>query len=263
MKLAVLAVVILAACQSGGGSDDYPIGNGGSGPIVMGGGGGDGDAGAGSSDASDGGGLVPISGRVCLITDLRKLTTCRIPSTSIDSSAVGLVVSLGTSTLTLGADQADGRFTILASNDSALVWHVKSTSADRIVTSAMPYGIDHTIPVISTASYTALRASFGAGLPVDQQGSVVVRVVRDGSPAAKVGARSLLAQNNTILYDGNPDLKDDWGMVATGTSGVVWFPGVSLVPSTATVTLTPQGGTAVNTLVTVEDQTITFVTKTL
>jgi hypothetical protein len=252
MKLAALVLVLVTACQAGGG-DDYPIGTGGGGPIATGGGG----TGSGTGDAGLSDGITSLAGRVCLITDLRRLTVCSA------TGAKGLVVSLGTRTLTIGSDHDDGRFTIAVPPGTDLTWHVKSPTDQRIVTSMMPFSADTTIPVISAQAYTSLRALYGASLPVDQQGSVVVRVVRGGVPVTSVGASTSLAQNNGILYDGNLAITDDWKVTQTGGSGIVWFPGVSLLPSTAKVTLTPQGGTAVSTLVTVEDQAITFVTKDL
>src|SRR5438874_8599845 len=70
MKLALL--VLVAACQAS--TDDFPIR-----PGTFGGGGtgGGADAGAGDAgDAGDGDAGVLISGRVCVISDLRHPTTC-------------------------------------------------------------------------------------------------------------------------------------------------------------------------------------------
>ncbi|HEX7836707.1 MAG TPA: hypothetical protein VF469_04540 [Kofleriaceae bacterium] len=241
MKRAALAmlVVLLPACVAHG---DHPARPG--------------DAGVGDGSAGDGG---LLEGRVCVVTDLRKLTTCST------TGAKGLLVSLG-SAPSFSIDSDDGHFTFAASSSTDLVWHVSSATADRIVASAMRYGTDHTIPVISTQTYTDLRALYGAGNPVDQQASVVVRAMRGipPVPVADVGATTTLTQNNPIFYDGDPARKDDWGTARTGVAGVVWFPGVSLAPSTGMVTLTPQGSsTSVQVPVTVQDSTITFVTKDL
>src|SRR5512140_3019086 len=73
MKLAVLA--LLAACQSGGG-DDYPTGPGGGGPIVVGGGGGGAGGDARTSDGGDSDAGVELTGRVCILKDLRQPTVC-------------------------------------------------------------------------------------------------------------------------------------------------------------------------------------------
>src|SRR4051812_8159210 len=78
MKLAALVLVLVAACQAGGG-DDYPPGPGGGGRVIggNGNGGGGSDAGTGDSgDAGDGDAGVQITGRVCILKDLRTLTVC-------------------------------------------------------------------------------------------------------------------------------------------------------------------------------------------
>lgn len=253
MKCAVLLLV--AACQSGGG-DDYPTGSGGGGPVVSGGGGRGGDAGIG--DGGDGDGGVSTTGRVCLITDLRKLTTCSA------TGAKGLVVSLGTRTVTIASDHDDGTFTIAAPLGTDLTWHVTSSVLDRIVPSAMPFGSDNSIPVVSTQLYRDLLSTNKVEV-ADQQGSIVVRVVRGVTPAVNVSATSTVPGSVT-LYDSNNSLLDwnESSVGATGAAGVVWFPDVSLSvrpPTLATITLTPQGGTPVSTPAVVENQTITFVTK--
>jgi hypothetical protein len=247
MKRAVLAM-LLAGCQAS--ADDYPTRPNGGGPVIVGGGGGGGDAGVG--DGGDGG--ISVVAQVCLVTDLRKLTTCS------PTGAKGLQVALGTGPkITVTTDE--GHFTFDAPSSTDLVWHVTSTTLDRIVTSAMRYGTDNTIPVISTTTYTDLRNIVGAPLPADQQGSVVVRVVRGTSPVAGVAATTTLNQNNAVFYDGDPRLVNNWVATGTGANGVVWFPGLALTPSTGSVALTPLGGSAVQVPVTVENDTITFITK--
>jgi hypothetical protein len=261
MKLAMLLVVFVTACQSGGG-DDYPIGpGGGGGGIVSVGGGGSGSVDAGAGDAGgDGDSGVPITGRVCLLTDLRKLTTCSA------TGAKGLAVLLGTRTVAI--DHDDGTFTIAAPLGTDLTWHVKSSQDQNIITSAMPFGADNTIPVVRTALYQDLLNANGV-MVLDQQGSVVVRVVSGVTPVANVKATSSVASSVTLYDTGNTstDRRLDWNdspTGGTGPAGAVWFPDVPLAvrpPTLTTITLTPQSGTSVFTPVAVENQTITFVTK--
>lgn len=254
MKLAVLA--LLAACQSGGG-DDYPTGLGGGGPIVVGGGGGGGDAGTGDGGDSDAG--VELTGRVCILKDLRQPTVC-----DAAQNALGLRVSLGTRTTTT-IDKA-GSFRLTAPLGAGFTWHVTGDVLDRIVTTAMPFGTENTIPVVPTQLYRDLLSTNKVEV-LDQEGSIVVRVVSGVTPVANVSATSTLAASLT-LYDSNNSALD-WNespVGRTAAAGVVWFPDVPLAvvpPTLTTITLTPQGGTPVGTLVTVENQAITFVTKDL
>ncbi|HEX2688086.1 MAG TPA: hypothetical protein VHN14_15765 [Kofleriaceae bacterium] len=236
MKSAVLVLALVAACRAGG------LG---------------GDAGT-SNSGGDGG--VAISGRVCLLADLRKPASCSA------TGAKGLVVSLGTRTITIADDHDDGTFTLGVPLGTDLTWHVTSSTLDRIVPSAMSFGTDHTLPVVTTQLYRDLLSTNGVEI-LDQQGSIVVRVIRGVMPVANVSARSTPASSVT-LYDRDNSLLD-WNespIGATGSAGVVWFPGVPLSlrpPTLATITLSPEGGTQVSTLATVENQTITFVTKQL
>lgn len=247
MKRAVLLLV--AACQAGG-VDDYPIGPGGGGPSGQGPGGG-GDAGVG--DGGDGDGGVPLVGKVCLLRDLRNLTLCN------DAEAKGLIVTLGTRT---ASTTDNGVFTIAAPRGSGFTWHVTSTVRDQLITSVMAFGTDNTIPAIRSVDYRALVSS--NTVPIgDQEGSIVVRVVNGPTPVANVIAGTV-DPDRPVLYAG--DDAEIWDPTQTLTDarfGVVWFPGVSLTLSPATITLTPQSSTSVTTTATVENQAITFVTRDL
>jgi len=250
MKLVVLGL-LLAACQSA--ADDFPPGGGGGGGAAGGGGGG------GAVDAgtvSDGGDAGPqLTGRVCLLTDLRQVGNLK---ECADTGAGHWTVSLGDSTAISGDD---GAFTIAAPQGAGFVWHVK---AGRIITSAMAFGTDNTIPVMLVDRYQTLVAE--TGLPfTEQQGSIVVRVLRGTTPVTSIVAR---ADNDTTfdaLYDGTGP--DSWGGAGTGPLGMAWLPSVNVpVPArqvTVSLTTSTQPGVLAAPAVTVEDQTITFVTQAL
>jgi hypothetical protein len=233
MKLAVLVAVLLAACQAGDGAPPGPGG----------------DAGPGDSGAG-----VPLTGRVCVLKDLRHLTDC---DGNVDASS--LTVSLGTR---IATPSRLGEFTISAPLGAGFTWHVTGLN---FIPSAMPFGTDNTIPVIGDVLYGELLNANSTTL-TDQQGSIVVRVVRGVTPVAGVTATSTPVTNRLAFYDGAGLLDWDNDMNGTGPAGVVWFPDVPLAvspPTLATLTLTPQGGTPVTATAAVENQAITFVTQDL
>jgi hypothetical protein len=250
MKLAVLVILLVAACRAD--SDDFPIGPGGGG----GGGGGGGDAGVGdgASDAVDGDAGVPISGRVCIITDLRFPTVC-----DSTANAESLLVSIGVTRT--AKPNARGDFTIAAPLGQ-FTWRVTGLN---FITSVIPLGGDTTLPVISDVLYTELLAANRVTL-IDQEGSIVVRVVRGVGAVQNVTAVSNPATTDLAFYDDRNVL--DWrsDLVGTGPAGVVWLPDVPLAarpPTQATVTLTPSGASSTSITATVENQAITFVTADL
>lgn len=252
MKRAVL--LLAAACQASD-VDDYPIRPGGGGPGgERPGGGSGGDAGV--DDGGDGDGGTRLTGRVCLLLDLRNPTIC-----DDRQDALGLRVSLGTRT-TVTTDKL-GSFSISAPQGAGFTWHVDGNVLDRIVRTAMPFGTDNTIPAISTQRYQDLLSANSATVgPL--QGSIVARVVSGVVAVPRVTA-ALTGQDLLVLYDGSSLLDWNTGTVGTGDGGVVWIPGVELPVSTTplTITLSPQGAVSVTTQATVEEQTITFVTKDL
>jgi len=254
MKRAVL--VLLVACHAGGGGgDDYPTGTGGGGPIAVGGG--TGDGGAGNAG-------VQIEGRVCLLKDLRHPTVCS------GTGAGGLLVSLATPTTKTAKVTTDdnGQFSIVAPLGAGFTWRVTGATDQRIVPSLMPFGTDHTIPVIGTEDYNTL---LGANHQVIvDEGSVVVRVVSGGAPIPHVTVASTtlaleVAVKDAAFYDDDRS-QDVWNQTDTQSGGVVWIPVVALSPSpptTGTITLARQDGatvTTVTTAATVESQWITFLT---
>jgi hypothetical protein len=253
MKRAALALV-LAACSAS--SNDFPpLAEGGGTPGISSGGGGTGtvrDAGTGDGGAS--GGL--IQGRVCIVNDLRNPTLC---DTTKDASVVK--VTLGTRTPTTGPDPT-GHFTIVAPSGSP-VWHA---SGLNFISSVIPYGTDPTIPIVPDLFYGDVLRMNGGLTIQGGQGSVLARVVSNGSPVANVAAATNLTSNSitlTPLYDTKDGLV--WSTAGpTLASGAVWFPLVDVTSASGRITFTPQGGTPVITRVdNVEDQAITFVTQDL
>ncbi|MGH2900313.1 MAG: hypothetical protein ACRDMZ_16685, partial [Solirubrobacteraceae bacterium] len=230
---------------------DYPIGPGGNGN-----GGGRGvDAGLGDTGAdADGDAGVQITGRVCVIIDLRTPTVC----STADASP--LTVSIGTTRT--ARPNARGDFTINAPLGPFL-WRVTGTNFN---TSIVPVSADNTLPVMSDTLYLELLATNQVTRPAELVSSAVVRVVHGGTMAVtSVVATSNPATTDLPFYDDDDSL--DWrsDLLGTGPNGVVWLPDLPLAAATgsATVTLKPPQGSSVSTVVTLEDQAITFVTVEL
>lgn len=243
MKLAVL-VLLLAACPAAGGG----------GPIA--GTGGDAGGGGGGGDAG-----VQLEGRVCLIKDLRHLTACS------ETGAGGLLVALATPTTRTAKVMTDdnGRFSIVAPLGAGFTWRVTGATDQRIVPSLMPFGTDHTIPVIGFEDYNTLLLA-NHQVIVDE-GSVVVRAVSGFAPVAQVTVLSTtlaleVAVKDAAFYDDDRS-QDVWNQTATQSGGVVWLPVVPPSPSpptSGTITLARPGGGSATATATVESQWITFLT---
>jgi len=243
MKLAVLVVLLVAACRAN--SDDFPVGPGGGGG---GGGGGGADAGL---DGGDGDAGIMVAGRVCIIRDLRHPTTC-----DNASNAETLTVSIGTTRT--ARPNARGDF-MIAAPLGQFTWRVTGLN---FITSVVPFGADTTLPVISDVLYTEMLAANRVTL-VDQEGSIVVRVVNGVAAVQNVTAVSNPATADLAFYDDTSVL--DWrsDRLGTGPAGVAWLPDVPLAvtpPTLARVTLTPPTGSPSSISATVENQAITFVT---
>ena len=263
MKRAMLVVglcVGLAACQNNGGGDDYPIGGGGGGGVSSGGGGGS----DGGIDAATGDAGTPIAGRVCLLSDLRQIGVTASCSTT---KAGGLIVTLGNRTATTAVD---GKFTINAPAGSGLIWRVtgdgKAAGTVQLQPSVMPFGTDATIPAITTDDYTNLLSQNSMTV-TDQEGAVIVRVLKNGAAATGVTATSSPQAQRLALYDSSSAVTWSDAVTGTSTKGIVWFANLPLnatPPTNATIsvketsTSTPVGVTAL-----VENQSITFVTEEL
>jgi hypothetical protein len=256
MKLVALAVpVVLAACQSNGG--DFPLGTGGGGGVINNGGGGSGGGDDAGVDGGDGDAGLQLTGRVCVLTDLRKIGDAKACATT---DADGLVVALGRSTATTGKD---GSFVIAAPQGSGLTWHVSGgLNENAVVRSAMAFGTDNLIPALRAVRYEDLLRSNGAGLD-DLSGSIVMRLVQGLKAVPALQLTTL--DTELVFYDASNS--DVWATTQTGSFGIVWLPDV-LIPNPAravSVSLTqqPQGTLVATPSVVVEDQTITFVTLDL
>lgn len=251
MKRAVF-LLLLAACTNRD-LGDYPSRPGGGGPVTQAPGG---ATDGGVTDGGDGDAGVLITGRVCIVTDLRTPTVCDGRSIA-DASKVTVV--LGTRSPT-AAPTKSGDFTIFAQLGTDLVWRV---SGNGFITSVMPFGTDNIIPIVRDGDYLALASGNGTTLPQEGLGSVVARVVNGLAPASGVVATTTLTSSGVAvgaLYDtSNADI---WGQNAsTQTNGIVWFPGVD-VTTTGTITLAPPApAKSVPIQVSVEENSITFVTQ--
>jgi len=237
-RVLLLAVLVVVACKPASDDDDFPVVPGGSGP------GGTGTLpDAPEADALDFDALQVIVGRVCLVADLRALTTCAA------AGAGGLTVTLGTSSTTT---TGNGAFAIMAPSGTNLVWRVTGLN---IVKSVMAFGPSNTIPTIDIADYVDLQNANSVTLAVGE-GSIVARIVRNGvAQNGVVASVSPLAQFPT-KYDGITAIA--WTELATSTAGTAWIPGAAL--GTNAVTATPLTGTAATESVLVEDQAITYAT---
>lgn len=230
--------LVLAACQSGGGDDEYPIVPGGDdSPIVP-------MADAAVPDGNDA--MSMLSGRVCLVSDLRNLT---LPACS-GTNAGGLIVALGAQTATTAPD---GSFSMSAVAGTNLVWRVVGTG---IVPSTMRLGAVHLIPAVSSVVYEDLLISNGVILQPDQ-GSIVVRVIDQGQPLA--GAR--VSTSPPVTYDPFYDgpTAATWHQDSTGPFGVAWLVGAPTGTVLVSV-LPPASAPVVVSAQPVDDQAITFAT---
>jgi hypothetical protein len=244
------AFVLVAACSS---TNNYPVLGGGGG----GGNSGGGDAGGqidaptdGASDAvpGDGGTIV---GRVCLLSDLRDLTTCA------STGAAGLTVTLGSGSATTGSATTtdDGSFMLMKPAATAgLLWQVTGAT---IVTSSMAFGAQTRIPAVTSSDYAALQGGNGVVAAIGQ-GAVMARITQAGSPlAGATASASPASQQYQVYYAGSNATQ--WGKSATDTTGTAWLPGFASTQP-AVVTVAASGGTPSATFsVTVPDSGIAFV----
>jgi hypothetical protein len=246
-RLALLALAVLAAgCPAGGEGDDYPIGGGGTGGGTTGprtdGGAGDGGT----------GGPGTISGRVCLLSDLRRLTGAA-PGDCATTSAGGLRVSLGGSTPVFTS--ASGSFTIPAQEGINLAWRV---TAPDLITSIVPVSASAPLlPAIRDVDYNDLLLSNGVVVAPDQ-GAIVARIVRGGAAVTGATAQVTGGESPRTLYDGTTAAV--WPTEATGALGVAWLPDNLAGARTLRIA---QGTAQLSVPVAIADQAITFVTIAL
>lgn len=249
MKRAVL-VMLLAACQAS--PSDYPSQPNGGPPVHVGSGSGGTTGDAGTGDAGDGG--VAVTGRLCIVNDLRTPTVC---DTTQDASR--LTVLLGTRSPDAPPAKT-GEFTIHAPLGTGLVWRVSGLT---VISTVMPYGTDNLIPVVREPVYTDLLIPLGLSSTTPGQGSVVVRALRGGVPASGVTATSTLMPLSSVevpRYDQDNSAVDWASNGPTQSHGIVWFPGVQPTTTPARVILRVGTTTAATVDLSVAELAITFVT---
>ena len=234
----VWLLVVLVACKSSDDDGEFPVqpggGNGTSGTVL--------DAGL-AVDAFDPDAGTQLTGRVCLVTDLRALTACAT------TGAGNITVTLGTRVATT---LDDGRFTIMTPASTNLTWRA---SGAAIVPALMGFGPSTSIPAIGVEDFNDLMNA-NSVVPQVGDGAIVARIVRNGTPQTGVTAASTPLAQFPTKYDGPTALA--WTELATAAAGTAWIPGVPIGP--ATITATPASGTATDVDVRVEDQAITYVT---
>lgn len=235
----IVALGVAAGCKEGDGAL-YPINPGGS---TNPGGGGGGGIDAASGDAN----IDVLPGQACLISDPRAANTCAT------TGAGGLTVTLDGHTTTT---EPDGTFLIDVPTSSNIQWQV---TGSNVITSVMGFSSVHRIPVMAQVDYFDL-ANSNSVVPAPGQGDLFIHVTHQGANVAMVTAAVAPAAEFPTFYDGNA--VTTWTQISTSTAGVVWIPG--LAQGTATVTLTPQTGTAtVVNAIPVGDQTLTWVSVEL
>lgn len=227
---------LLVACKASGGDDEFPVvpgGPGGTGSLV--------DAAPPDTPPFEAG--ASIDGRVCVVVDMRSLTSC------LDSGAGGITVTLGTKTATTAND---GSFLIETPSGSQLVWRASGLD---IVPSVMAFGPSTSIPAVGIQTYSDI---LGANSVVLQsgQGSIVARIVRNGSPVVGATMSTSPVPQYATKYDG--PTATAWTELKTAAAGVAWIPGAQATMNT--VTVSPMTGTGANTMLPVEDGAITFAT---
>lgn len=233
-------MLMLAACQGGGG-DDYPIiAQGDDGPITP-------TIDAPMADASGDAIAGMINGRVCLMTDWRTPTMgCAT------TGAAGITVLLGTSSATTNVD---GSFSISMPSGTGLVWRVGSVD---VVQTVMPFAsTDLIIPAMLGVRWDDFLLDNGVILNV-AEGSIMLRVIGGGAPVSGVTASASPAAGYAPFYDGiNATI---WDQDATNVRGMVWIAGAPSGASTTVSLLAPAAASSVDVGLPVESQSITFAT---
>ncbi len=209
-RLALLLLAALAAgCSSAGDTDDYPIGGGGAGGGTSGPPPGGGDGGTG-----DGGTSGQIRGRVCLVSDLRRLTG-QLPTDCATTGAGNLAVSLG------GVVAADRPRRLVLDADAG--GDEPGVAGDRAAAdpSVVPVSASTLLPAISEAVYADLKSASGVIISPGQ-GSVIARVFRGTGAVTGATAQIVGGESLQTLYDGAT--ATTWTTIATGMLGVAWLP---------------------------------------
>jgi hypothetical protein len=232
--------IVLAACKQGSG--DYPINPGGD------------DVGdfhpqpdAPPMDQSLGDSAMMITGRVCLLSDVRQ------PGACAGTGAGNITVQLGTASA-LTAD--DGAFSLISPGGANLVWNV---SAADLVPSVMPLGASNLLYAVPAVLYEDMLTTNSVVVGATE-GAIVV-FVRDQS--GPVQGADVAVTPASATYDPLYDTADavTWAPGDTGPFGASWVP--ALGQGTATVTVTPpSAGAQVVNNVPVAGGALTFLTVT-
>jgi hypothetical protein len=218
MRLGVLLMVV-AACSNDDGSD-FPIRPNASistSGVAS-------DAGLGLDANGDGGAIVIIKGRVCVLVDLRQLDVCAV------TGAGGLVVTLDGAVATTAAD---GSFSIAAVQGSFLSWTV---TGGTVIPSLVPLTTSAIVPAVDANTYIQLLDANGV-LIATNQGSIVAHVVTPLGPLADVTAVPIPTGTTPVFYD-QATSATTWGQDRTDGFGVAWFPALAATTEQA-ITFTP------------------------
>lgn len=170
-----------------------------------------------------------FQGRVCLLTDPRKFTTCAT------TGADGLTVRIGSATATTAAD---GTFTIAGTSAANLPWRVTGAN----IVSSYKVLADYQIPAMTRTMYNSLLTTNNV-LLVPGEGSLMVHVVRNGLGYAGAVAESQLPNDAYYLpfYDSAASATD-WNQTpdTVGAEGAVWLAGMDV--GNTSVKITPPTG---------------------
>jgi hypothetical protein len=180
-----------------------------------------------------------IVGRVCLLTDARRMQDCAT------SGASGLTVRLGNAATTTAGD---GSFTIAGQTGSGLVWRVTGPS----IVSSFEVLADYQIPAITTTAYNALLAANNVTI-IPGEGSLMIFAAENGAGKSGVSASVAPQAFYQPFYDGAS--ATTWERTSTGTEGAIWIPGIDVGNATASLTPTKTTGSQP-----IFDGGITFVT---
>ncbi|MEO8704964.1 MAG: hypothetical protein ABI867_33230 [Kofleriaceae bacterium] len=200
-----------------------------------------------SEDAPD---AAEVMAHVCLVTDLRNITTC-------DSGGPGAqLVTLGNQVRTTSPN---GTFMFVPPTGTDLFWHVSGNGirSSRMNLRRAANGdliMPISIPVIGEAAYQTLFAANG-GVEAANQGALVIQFIRDAPPGPLAGVTVSGIGTLEVLYDGvSPTI---WDTDETGPRGMAWIP--SVPAGMHTYDAAPQiGNGPVDRPFVVEDATITF-----
>lgn len=215
-RLGWCVLVLLAACGSK--SDDFPVGGGG-------GRGSSGGGGHGADSATDGpmDAVLAIDanmfmGRVCLVSDARKLTN---PANCSATDAGGLTIRLGNQSTTTAAD---GSFSIVGDPAATPIWRV---SGAAVVSSYAPLG-NYYVPALTQAGYTTLTSQ-NSVTTVPGQGDVMVLELHNGMGNAGVTAISNTTPAPLYSTFYSTTLGTGWAQGgATDAQGMAWLPGINV-----------------------------------